>query len=114
MYSCAACSWIALRSFAAARAAVPPARYSSRGSRRRMHRRCDFFRSCAQWAPILVCVGFDAHAAQAVPSLYRAVVSDTDGPQAAQVAMRQVLVRLTGERDAAADPALAAERAVQA
>lgn len=73
-----------------------------------MHRRCDFFRSCARWALILVCVGFDAHAAQVVPSLYGAVVSDADGQQAAQDAMRQVLVRLTGERDAAADPALAA------
>jgi|HubBroStandDraft_1064217.scaffolds.fasta_scaffold246795_2 Uncharacterized protein conserved in bacteria (DUF2066) len=73
-----------------------------------MHRRCDFFRSCARWALILACVGFDAHAAQVVPSLYGAVVSDSDAQQAAQDAMRQVLVRLTGERDAAGDPALAA------
>jgi len=73
-----------------------------------MHRRCDFFRSCALRALILLCVGFDAYAAQVVPSLYGAVVSGTDGQQAAQDAMRQVLVRLTGERDAAADPALAA------
>ena len=72
-----------------------------------MHRRCDFFRSYALWALSLLCVGFDAHAAQLVPSLYGAVVSDTDAQQAAQDAMRQVLVRLTGERDAAADPALA-------
>jgi hypothetical protein len=72
-----------------------------------MHRGCDFFRSCARWALILACVGLDAHAAQVVPSLYGAVVSDTDGQQAAQDAMRQVLVRLTGERDAAGDPALA-------
>ena len=72
-----------------------------------MHRGCDFFRSCARWALILACVGPDAHAAQVVPSLYGAVVSDTDGQQAAQDAMRQVLVRLTGERDAAGDPALA-------
>jgi hypothetical protein len=73
-----------------------------------MHRRRDFFRSCALRALILLCVGFDAYAAQVVPSLYGAVVSDTDSQQAAQDAMRQVLVRLTGERDAAADPALAA------
>jgi hypothetical protein len=64
-----------------------------------MHRRCDFFRSCALRALILLCVGFDAHAAQVVPSLYGAVVSDTDGQRAAQDAMRQVLVRLTGELD---------------
>ena len=51
--------------------------------------------------------GLTLSAAQVVPSLYGAVVSDTDGQQAAQDAMRQVLVRLTGERDAAGDPALA-------
>lgn len=73
-----------------------------------MHRRCDFFRTCVRWALILACVGFDAHAAQVMPSLYGAVVADNDGQQAAQDAMRQVLVRLTGERDAAGDPALAA------
>jgi hypothetical protein len=64
-----------------------------------MHRRCDFFRSCALRALILLCVGFDAHAAQVVPSLYGAVVSDTDGQLAPQDAMRQVLVCLTGELD---------------
>jgi hypothetical protein len=64
-----------------------------------MHRRCDFFRSCARWALILACVAFDAYAAQVVPSLYGAVVADAGGQQAAQDAMRQVLVRLTGERD---------------
>jgi hypothetical protein len=44
-------------------------------------------------------VAFDAYAAQVVPSLYGAVVADAGGQQAAQDAMRQVLVRLTGERD---------------
>jgi hypothetical protein len=73
-----------------------------------MHRRCDFFRSCGRWALILACVAFDAHAAQVVTSLYGTVVPDTEGQQAAQDAMRQVLVRLTGERDAPGDPALAA------
>jgi hypothetical protein len=75
-----------------------------------MHRVCDFFRSGARWAPIPACVGFGAHAAQVVPALYGAVVADTDGQLAAQDAMRQVLVCLTGERDAAGDPALAAAR----
>jgi hypothetical protein len=56
-----------------------------------MHRGCDFFRSWAQWALILAGVGLDARAAQVVPSLYGAVVSDSDGQQAAQDAMRQVL-----------------------
>jgi hypothetical protein len=65
-----------------------------------MHRRCDFFRSCARSALILACVGFEAHAAQVVPSLYGALVSDSDAQQAAEDAMRQVLVSLTGERDA--------------
>lgn len=42
-----------------------------------------------------------------VPSLFVATVADSDAQQAAQDALRQVLVRLTGSRDAAADPALA-------
>ena len=61
-----------------------------------MHRGCDFFWVWALSALILAGVGLDAHAAQVVPSLYGAVVSDSDGQQAAQDAMRQVLVRLTG------------------
>jgi hypothetical protein len=72
-----------------------------------MHRGCDFFRFWALWALLSACAGISAHAAQVVPSLYGAVVSDSDGQLAAQDAMREVLVRLTGERDAASDPALA-------
>jgi hypothetical protein len=39
--------------------------------------------------------------------LYGAVVAGTDAQSAAQDAMREVLVRLTGTRDAVADPAMA-------
>jgi Uncharacterized protein conserved in bacteria (DUF2066) len=45
--------------------------------------------------------------AASVPALYSAVVPDSDPQQAAQSAMALVLVRLTGTRTAAADPALA-------
>jgi hypothetical protein len=64
-----------------------------------MHRRCDFFRSCARWALILACVAFDAHAAQVRPSLYGAVVADAGSQQAAQDVMRRAMVRPTGKRD---------------
>jgi hypothetical protein len=60
--------------------------------------------------PLLVLVAgawmSPAHAA-AVPSLFAAVVPDTDPQRAAQLAMREVLVRLMGTREAAEDPALA-------
>src|SRR5579863_1345522 len=42
-----------------------------------------------------------------VPSLYAAIVPDADPQRAAQLAMRDVLVRLVGTREAADDPALA-------
>jgi hypothetical protein len=43
-----------------------------------------------------------------VPSLYAAVVPEADPQRSAQLAMREVLVRLTGSRAAAEDPAFAA------
>jgi hypothetical protein len=43
-----------------------------------------------------------------VPSLYAAVVPEADPQRSAQLAMREVLVRLTGSRTAADDPAFAA------
>ena len=46
-------------------------------------------------------------AGRALALLYGATVPVTDTQQAAQQAMREVLVRLTGSRDAATDPALA-------
>lgn len=72
-----------------------------------MHCSCDFFRFWPLLALSLVSTAPSVHAAQPVTSLYGAVVAATDGQQAAQDAMRQVLVRLTGARDAASDPALA-------
>jgi hypothetical protein len=42
-----------------------------------------------------------------VPSLYAAIVPDSDPQRSAQLAMREVLVRLVGARDAGDDPALA-------
>lgn len=68
---------------------------------------CDFFRFWPLLALSLASAVPTAHAAQLATSLYGAVVAATDGQQAAQDAMRQVLVRLTGVRDAASDPALA-------
>jgi hypothetical protein len=72
-----------------------------------MHRRYDFFRSWPLWALILASAAPIAHAAQPLPSLYGSIVADSNTQQAAQQAMREVLVRLTGERDADSDPALA-------
>jgi len=48
-----------------------------------------------------------AHAAP-VPSLFAATVPEADPQRAAQQAMREVLVRLTGTREAVDDPALSA------
>jgi hypothetical protein len=45
--------------------------------------------------------------ATAVPQLFAVLVPDADPQRAVQQAMRVVLVRLTGTRDAASDPALA-------
>lgn len=72
-----------------------------------MHCSCDFFRIWPLLALSLAGALPGAHAAQLVTSLYGAVVAASDAQQAAQDAMRQVLVRLTGARDAASDPALA-------
>ena len=72
-----------------------------------MHRSCDFFRFWPLLALSLASAAPSAHAAQPVSSPYGAVVAASDSQQAAQDAMRQVLVRLTGRRDAAGDPALA-------
>jgi hypothetical protein len=58
------------------------------------------------WLPLLVSAAPVARAA-AVPSLYAAVVPGADAQRSAQLAMRAVLVRLVGSRDAADDPALA-------
>lgn len=73
-----------------------------------MHCHRDFFRI---WPPLalllLLAGGVPARAAQPASSLYAALVAPADAQQAAQDAMREVLVRLTGARDAAADPALA-------
>jgi hypothetical protein len=46
--------------------------------------------------------------AASVPQLFAVLVPDTDAQRAVQQAMRVVLVRLTGTRDAASDPALSA------
>lgn len=73
-----------------------------------MHRGRDLF---LIWPPLLALVlsGYAGVASAAsAPSLYTAVVPDADPQQAAQDAMRAVLVRLTGSRDAASDPGLAA------
>ncbi len=66
-----------------------------------MHRRRDFF----PFALLLALAG--AAGAAPVPSLYAAIVTDSDPQRSAQLAMREVLVRLVGSRDAADDPALA-------
>ncbi len=49
-----------------------------------------------------------AASAAPVPSLYASIVPDADPQRAAQAAMREVLVRLMGTREAPDDPALAA------
>jgi len=66
-----------------------------------MHRRRDFF----PFALLLALAG--TCAAAPVPSLYAVIVTDSDPQRAAELAMREVLVRLVGSRDAADDPALA-------
>jgi hypothetical protein len=70
-----------------------------------MHRRCDFFRFWPLLALILAGAAPTVRATQALSSLYGTVVADSNAQQAAQDAMREVLVRLTGARDAASDPA---------
>jgi Uncharacterized protein conserved in bacteria (DUF2066) len=70
-----------------------------------MHRAREFFR------PLLLALLSSLAAAAAnaapVPSLYTAIVPGSDPQHSAQAAMREVLVRLVGNRDAGDDPALA-------
>jgi hypothetical protein len=72
-----------------------------------MHHARVFFRFWPLLGLVLALASPSAQAVQAVPSLYGAVVAGTDAQSAAQDAMREVLVRLTGIRDAVTDPALA-------
>jgi hypothetical protein len=76
-----------------------------------MHRARDFFRSgqpCAPAVAALLALACIAHVnAAPVASLYAATVADADPQRAAQQAMREVLIRLMGTREAADDPALA-------
>jgi len=71
-----------------------------------MHRAREFLLSW--WLLTLLLSGASAVNAAPVPSLYAAVAADADPLRAAQMAMREVLVRLVGSREAADDPALAA------
>ena len=70
-----------------------------------MHRAREFFRSLPL-ALLSLLAAASANAAP-VPSLYAAIVPGSDPQHAAQAAMREVLVRLVGNRDAGDDPALA-------
>src|ERR1019366_2707602 len=65
------------------------------GGRRNMHRAREFFLS---WPllPLLVSTWAAAVSAAPVPSLFAAVVPDADPQRSAQLAMREVLVRLRG------------------
>jgi uncharacterized protein len=58
-------------------------------------------------AALAVMLGLHAEAGRIV-RVYEASVSSKDSPAALQEAMRQVLVRATGRRDAGSDPALSA------
>jgi hypothetical protein len=70
-----------------------------------MHRAREIFWS---WSlPALIASLWAASASAApVPSLFAATVADADPQRSAQLAMREVLVRLVGTRAAADDPAL--------
>ncbi|HEV7985950.1 MAG TPA: DUF2066 domain-containing protein [Steroidobacteraceae bacterium] len=71
-----------------------------------MHRAREYLSVWRLWP--LLCSAWTAVAGAApVPSLYAAIVPESDPQRAAQLAMREVLVRLVGTRDAADDPALA-------
>jgi hypothetical protein len=70
-----------------------------------MHRARECFRSLPL-ALLSLLAAASANAAP-VPSLYAAIVPGSDPQHAAQAAMREVLVRLVGNRDAGDDPALA-------
>src|ERR1039458_10079490 len=87
------------------------------GGRRNMHRAREFFLSLPL-LPLLVSTWAAGVSAAPVPSLFAGVVPDADPQRSAQLAMREVLVRLVGPREAADDPALAgvigdARRSVQ-
>jgi len=71
-----------------------------------MHRAREFFLS---WPLLALVASAWAASAGAAPvaTLYAAVVPESDPQRAAQLAMREVLVRLVGTREAADDPALA-------
>src|ERR1700722_13919205 len=70
-----------------------------------MHRAREFFRT--QLLALLPLLATAAANAAPVPSLYAAIVPGSDPQHSAQVAMREVLVRLGGNREAGGDPALA-------
>ena len=77
-----------------------------------MHPVREFFRFRSSGVPALALLLAltwlaSAHAAP-VPSLFAATVPEADPQRAAQQAMREVLVRLTGTREAVDDPALSA------
>jgi hypothetical protein len=70
-----------------------------------MHRAREFFLSLP--LALLSLLAAVSASAAPVPSLYAAIVPGSDPQHSAQVAMREVLVRLVGNRDAGDDPALA-------
>lgn len=72
-----------------------------------MHQARGFFVKSLLWAAAL-CAGIGLAQATTVTSLYVVMVPSADPAQAAQQAMRVELVRLTGTRAAASDPALEA------
>ncbi|MGA8707747.1 MAG: DUF2066 domain-containing protein, partial [Steroidobacteraceae bacterium] len=69
-----------------------------------MHRAREYLPIWPLWA-LLPCAWAVVQGAP-VPSLYAATVAEAEPQRAAQAAMREVLVRLIGSRDAADDPAL--------
>jgi len=85
-----------------------------------MHRARDYFDLRPLWARAAVALAAVAAAAvaalagaaparaAAVPALFAVTVPEADAQRAVQLAMRAVLVRVTGTRDAATDPALGA------
>ena len=70
-----------------------------------MHRAREFFQP--RLLALLPLLAAAAANAAPVPSLYAAIVPGSDPQHSAQAAMREVLVRLVGKRDAGEDPELA-------
>jgi hypothetical protein len=70
-----------------------------------MHRAREYL-SNWRWLMLLLSTWVAGVAAAPVASLYGAVVPESDPQRASQLAMREVLVRLVGTREAAEDPAL--------